>query len=108
MDGGMLVSYKVLCEGDLNSSITIEELLQNEKILKLIKSEFAKGLRNIDVRANKSATAIEIATEKELQTIEVSKNDYADILVLAEDDATTKKLFKKDCSRVELVDIETL
>lgn len=108
MDGAMVVSYKVLCEGDLNNSITLEELLLNEKILKLIQSEFAKGHRNIDVKANKSSSAIEIATKKEIQTIEVSKNDYADLLVLAEDDATTKKLFKKDCSRIELVDIKTL
>ncbi len=108
MDGGILISYKVLCEGDLNSSITIEELLKNEKILKLIKSEFAKGQRNIEVKPNKDFTAIEIATAKEIQTLQVEKNDYADILVLAEDDATAKKLFKKDCSRIELVDIETV
>ena len=35
------------------------------------------------------------------------KDDYADVLVLAEEDATAKKIFKKDCSMVELVDIET-
>lgn len=108
MDGGILVSYKVLCEGDFYSSITIEELLQNEKMLKLIKSEFAKGQRNIDVRANKTDTAIEIATQKEIQTLNVNKNDYADILVLAEEDATVKKILKKDCSRIELIDIETI
>lgn len=108
MDGGILISYKVLCEGDFYSSITIKELLENEKILRLIKTEFAKGQRNIDIKVNKDATAIEIATIKEIQTLDVNKNDYADILVLAEEDATTKKLLKKECSRVELIDIETV
>ena len=107
MDGGILISYKVLCDGDFYSSITVEELLKNEKVLRLIKSEFAKGLRNIDVSFDKSNTTIELFTQKDIQTFEVRKDDYADVLVLAEEDATAKKLFKKDCSMVELVDIET-
>lgn len=108
MDGEILISYKVLCDGDLNRSVTIEELLKNEKILKVIKTEFAKGLRNIELKPNQNNTAIELSTIKEIQTLEVNKNDYADILALAEDDATSKKLFKKDCSRVELIDMETV
>ncbi|MDY0116735.1 MAG: hypothetical protein RBR59_04050 [Sulfurimonadaceae bacterium] len=108
MDGGILVSYKVLCDGDFSSLVTLEELLANEKVLRLIKSEFAKGQRNIDIKTNKDATALEIGTIKEIQTLDVNKNDYADILVLAEEDATTKKLLKKECSRVELIDIKTV
>jgi hypothetical protein len=107
MDGDIMISYKVLCEGDFYSSVTMDELLENEKIFRLIKSEFAKGQRKIDINVNKNNTAIELATQKDIQTLEVQKNDYADILALAEDDATSKKLFKKECSRVELVDIET-
>ncbi|MDY0195851.1 MAG: hypothetical protein WC253_08495 [Sulfurovaceae bacterium] len=107
MDGGMLISYKVLCDGDFYNSITIEELLKNEKILRLIKSEFAAGHRNIDISFDKNNTTIQLATQKDIQTFEVRKDDYADVLVLAEEDATAKKLFKKDCSMVELVDIET-
>ena len=107
MNGGILVSYRVLCEGDFYSSITIEELLKNENILKAIKSEFAKGHRNIDVRYDKDKTAVELVTKKDTYKCEVDKNDYADIIVLAEEDATAKKLFKKDCSAIEVVDIET-
>ncbi|MDD5549447.1 MAG: hypothetical protein PHI79_07645 [Sulfurovaceae bacterium] len=107
MDGGILISYKVLCEGDFYSSITIEELLKNEKVLRLIKSEFATGHRNVDISFDKSNTTIKLATQKDVQTFEAHKDDYADVLVLAEEDATAKKLFKKDCSGVELVDIET-
>jgi len=47
MEGNIVVTYRILCESDLNTSIKLQELLLNEKISKAIKSEFAKGLRNI-------------------------------------------------------------
>ena len=34
------------------------------------------------------------------------KDDFADLLSLAEEDATSRKLFKKECVGIELVDIE--
>ncbi len=108
MNGNIIVTYKILCDSDLNTEVKLQELLLNEKVSKAIKSEFAKGLRNIElVTASEEATLI-VETAKELYTLEVSKDDFADILVLAEEDAIARKLFKKDCSRVELVDIETL
>jgi fructose-1,6-bisphosphatase/inositol monophosphatase family enzyme len=108
MEGNIVVTYKILCESDLNTSIKLQELLLNEKISKAIKSEFAKGLRNIElVTEDKDATLI-VETAKELYSFEVLKDDFADILVLAEENAISRKLFKKDCSRVELVDIETI
>ena len=108
MNGNIVVTYKVLCESDLNRSILLSELLSNEKISKVIKSEFAKGLRNIELSSESGESVCKVESAKELYTFEVSKDDYADILALAEDDAMSRKLFKKDCSRVELVDIETL
>jgi hypothetical protein len=108
MNGNIVVTYKVLCESDLNTSVTLKELLLNEKVSKAIKSEFAKGFRNIELNTNNAEASLVVETSKELYTFEVSKDDFADILVLAEEDATTRKLFKKDCSRVELVDMETL
>ena len=108
MDGNIVVTYKVLCESDLNKSILLSELLLNEKIAKVIKSEFAKGLRNIELFTESGEAICRVESTKELHTFEVSKDDFADILALAEDDAAAKKLFKKDCSRVELVNIETL
>jgi len=103
-----MVTYKILCNGDLNKEISLEELLLNEKVVKAIKSEFAKGFRNIALLSNTTDASLKIETTKELHSFEVTKNDFADILVLAEEDAATKKLLKKDCERVELVDIETL
>jgi len=102
-----MVTYKILCETDLNKTVVLEELFQNEKVAKVIKSEFAKGFRNIDLFSTFKEASFSIETIKELHTFEVEKDDFADIFVLAEEDATNKKLFKKGCSRIELVDIET-
>ena len=46
--------------------------------------------------------------KKELYQFEVSKNDFADILDLVEENAKSRKLLKKECDRVEIVDIETV
>lgn len=107
MTGTIMVTYKILCESDLNKIVLLEELFQNEKVAKVIKSEFAKGFRNIELNSLLTEASFSINTQKELYNFEVQKDDFADILVLAEEDAVNKKLFKKGCSRIELVDIET-
>jgi hypothetical protein len=107
MDGKMLITYKILCDGDFSEKISLSQLLSNEKIEKVIKAEFAKGFRNITL-ATKEDAMLYIETSKELHTLEVAKDDFADLLTLAEEDANSKKLLKKECSRIELVDIETL
>jgi len=108
MDGKIMVTYKILCKSDFNLEITLEQLLSNEKVAKTIKSEFAKGVRNIDFSFKNIESLLKIETEKELYQFEALKDDFADLLSLAEDDATSKKLFKKDCVGIELVDIEIL
>ena len=108
MNGTILVTYKILCKADINREITLDSLLQNEKIVKIIKSEYAKGFRNLELFAQPSESVIKIETQKELHTFEVAKNDFADILDLVEEDAANKKLIKKECDRVELVNMETL
>lgn len=107
MDGIIMVSYKILCNADLNIELSLAELLQNKNILKSIKSEFAKGSRNVEF-SSKTDAIIKIETQRDVHTFEVSKDDYADILTLAEEDAKNKKLFKKECERIELVDIQTV
>ena len=108
MNGTIMVHYKILCKADLNKIVTLQELFKNEKIAKVIKSEFAKGHRNLTLIAEDAPSSLKIETLKELHSFEVNKDDFADILVLAEEDAANKKLIKKDCERVELVDLETL
>jgi len=84
-----------------------DELLENDKIFRAIKTEYAKGTRNTTLSCNEGAV-LKIETVKKVHTFEVSKNDFADLLVLAEEHAKNKKLLKKDCDRVKLVDIETM
>ncbi len=108
MKGKMNITYKVLCQKDTNLEITIDALLNNEKVVKAIKSEFANGVRNLVLNSEDKEALLTLATEKELYTFEVNKNDYADILDLAEENARSRKLFKKECDRVEIVDIETV
>lgn len=108
MDGKIMVTYKILCKSDFNLEITLEKLLTNEKVAKTIKSEFAKGIRNIDFSLKNSDYKLKIETQKELYQFEVLKDDFADLLSLAEEDATARKIYKKDCIGIELVDIETL
>ena len=102
-----MVSYKILCKADVDNKISIQELISNEKILKAIKSEYAKGIRNVAVLSHTKESYIKIESQKEVYSFEVQKDDYADLLVLAEEDASNRKLIKKDCDRVELVDIKT-
>ncbi len=108
MNGNIEVTYKIVNKKDLNLSLSLEELLTNEKIVKLIKSEFAKGYRNIDVKIDTELNdKFKLETIKDLHHFSVLKDDFADILTLAEEDASSRKLLKKDCF-VELVDIKTV
>ena len=108
MDGKIMVTYKILCKTDFNLEVTMEQLLGNEKVAKVVKSEFAKGIRNIDLNFKNNDCKLKIETQKELYQFEASKNDFADLVSLAEDDATSRKLTKKECVGIELVDIEIL
>lgn len=103
----MKVSYTIMCKNDVNLDISLSEILANEKVSKAIKSEFAKGLRNLTLSSSDEAS-LHITTQKKVYEFTVSKNDFADILVLAEEDARKHKRIKKECEGVELVDIITL
>jgi antitoxin component of MazEF toxin-antitoxin module len=107
MDGTMKVSYKMLCDGDVSNEVSLTEILQNEKVAKAIKSEFAKGLRNIALSTSEDIK-IEISTDKEIFEFEAEKKDFSDLIELAEEDARAHKRIKKGCSGIELVDFVTL
>ncbi len=107
MEGTMKVSYKMLCDGDVYNEVSLTEILENEKVAKAIKSEFAKGLRNIALSTSEDVK-IEISTDKEIFEFEAEKKDFADLIELAEEDAREHKRTKKGCSGVELVDFVTL
>lgn len=108
VNGNIEVTYKVVNQKDLNLSIGLKELLKNEKIVKAIKNEFAKGYRNIDIKIDSELNdKFTLETIKEHYSFTVLKDDFADIITLVEEDAMGRKLLKKDCF-VELVDIKTV
>jgi len=107
MNGTMKVKYKMLCDSDVYKEVTLSELLNNEKVAKVIKGEFAKGLRNIAVSSSENIK-IEISTQKEIYEFEADKKDFADLIELAEEDAKEHKRIKKGCAGVEIVDFTTV
>ncbi len=107
MEGMIKINYTVMCQNDVNKEVSLSALLANEKVKKAIKSEFASGLRNLALSA-KEESMVYIKTQKEVFAFTASKNDFADLLELAEEDARKHKRFKKGCDGVELVDIVTV
>jgi len=101
------VSYTVMCKNDVSKEIRLSDIIANEKVAKAIKGEFAKGLRNL-VLSYRDETEIFLKTQKEVFEFTVSKNDFADLLELAEEDARKHKRIKKECDGVELIDILTI
>jgi len=107
MDGLIRVSYTVMCKNDVYKEISLAEVLKNEKIVRAIKSELATGLRNLTL-STKEDTSVYIKTQKEIFEFTTSKNDFADLLEIAEEDARKNKRLKKECDGVELIDILTI
>ena len=107
MEGQITVTYAILCDDDVNIDLDIQALLANEKVQKLIKSEFAKGARNLVIDAADATGVIHLSKEKQLHSFVIAKDDFADALSLAEEDARGKKLLKGKCNRIELIDLRT-
>ena len=107
MTGQVKVKYKVVCKGDINQEIPLEELLNNEKIFKAIKSAYSSGKKEITITALHEAK-VKMEAKKEIFEFLVEKNDFADLLDLAEEDARKNRRLKGVCQQVELVDYETL
>ncbi|MCH9741101.1 MAG: hypothetical protein K0U38_09755 [Epsilonproteobacteria bacterium] len=107
MQGKIKVSYSLICDNDIYEEVSLKQILENEKIVKLLKSEFTKGLRNIELTHSGEADII-LHTEKEVFFFEVEKKDFADLIELAEEDAKQHKRFKKGCQAVAIVDFVTL
>ncbi len=108
MQGKLKVTYQLICENDVHQEVSLNELIKNEKIVKLLKSEYAKGLRNLEIFTTEDTANIILKTQKELYEFETDKKDFADLIELAEEDAKERKLFKKGCQEIALVDFITL
>ncbi|HHD82075.1 MAG TPA: hypothetical protein ENK82_10075 [Campylobacterales bacterium] len=108
MEGKLMVSYSLICENDTYLEVSLNEILENEKVVKLLKSEFLKGIRNLELEASTQDAKIIFSTQKEIYTFEAEKKDFADLVELAEEDAKARKLFKKGCDAVKILDFVTL
>ncbi len=107
MEGKIKVTYTLICEKDTHKEISIEEIISNEKIVRLLKNEFTKGIRNLEISSAGESKVI-LKTEKELYTFVVDKQDFADLVELAEEDARLNKRLKKGCQVVEIIDFVTM
>ena len=107
MEGNMKVIYSLICKNDIHKEVHLSDILKNEKVIKAIKSEFAKGLRNIEVTGT-SETTVLISSIKEQFELVVNKSDFADLIELAEEDARKHKRIKKECDGIEIIDFVTL
>jgi hypothetical protein len=108
MEGKLMVTYSLICENDTYLEVSLKEILENEKIVKLLKSEFLKGVRNLNVETPSRDAKMIFSTQKEIYTFEAEKKDFADLIELAEEDAKERKLFKKGCEAVKIIDFVTL
>ncbi|MCK5854218.1 MAG: hypothetical protein KAG56_03285 [Sulfurovaceae bacterium] len=106
MHGKLKVTYALICDNDTHQELTLQEILKNEKITKLLKSEFSKGVRNLSITHQGEAKII-LSTQKEVFEFEAEKKDFADLIELAEEDAKGRKLFKKGCQAIEIIDFST-
>ena len=107
MDGYIDVDYTIMCKSDFYKEIALETLLANEKVARVIKAEFAKGVRNLELTSSCDKPVV-LKTQKEIYTFRARKDDFADLLELAEEDARKHKRFKKECEGVALADIRTV
>ena len=108
MEGQVEVTFTVLCENDFHKEISLQEILQSEKVIKAIKSDFCEGARNLSIGSSSKDVTITVASEKQIHSHQIDKNDIQDILELTEEFARSQKLLKASCTGVELKDFTTI
>jgi hypothetical protein len=108
MEGQITVTYTVICDNDIHIEVPLSELLANEKVQSLIKREFTKGARGVVMDSSKASGTVIIEKEKKEYQLTIQKDDFADALTLAEEDAKKRKILKNGCNMVELIDLTTV
>jgi len=108
MEGQVEVHFTVLCDNDFYKNIKLDELLQSEKVMKAIKSEYGQGARNLTLSTSQPETSITLGSEKKVHTHIIDKKDIQDIIELTEEYARTQKLFKAHCNSIELINFTTI
>ncbi len=102
MKGTMQVFFKILT-GD-SISVKLSDVLKNEKVVNVIKTNFGKGIRGAVINIQNEC---ELTIEKEnvIHNIEIQKKDFQDAMSFVEEYIEENKLNKKDFP-VEIVDIK--
>lgn len=108
MEGQINITYTVICDNDIHMELSLTEILANEKVSSLIKREFTKGARGVVMDSTRASGTIVIEKERKHYQMVIDKDDFADALTLAEEDAKKRKLLKSGCSMVELIDLVTV
>ena len=108
MEGQVEVHFTVLCDNDFYKEINLAELLQSEKVMKAIKSEYGEGARNLMLSTTQTQASITVGSEKKVHTHVIDKKDIQDIIELTEEYARTQKLLKTNCSSIELINFSTI
>jgi len=108
MEGQVEVHFTILCDNDFHKELSLKALLQSEKVIKAIKSEFGEGARNLLLNTSDEEVKITLSSEKKIHSHVIEKDDIQDILELTEEYARSQKLLKGNCSRVELKNFKTL
>ena len=105
MKGTMKATYKVLCDNDINVEVTIGDIFNDEDVMKVVRRKFAKSSKPME--QSLAAEKIVLTSLKQTYECEFPKEQYLDTLEICEEDARSKKLLKKGCDRIEVVDIAT-
>ncbi len=105
MTGALRISYIVLCDNDLNVTLTLADLLGDEKVARAIKNAYAKGKRDIEAVVDEPGH-VTVKNKKTVHEVVIPKDSFMDALTLAEEDARTNRRFKKGCERIEIVDLQ--
>jgi hypothetical protein len=108
MDGQVEVFFTILCDNDFDKEVLLSELLESEKVIKAIKSEYAQGARNLQITSSQNDVSLKIHSDKKVYSHIIDKNDIQDILELTEEYARSQKLLKAGCNRIELQNFTTI
>lgn len=110
MEGSLYVDYSVSIAGEEEIKASVFEIISDEKISKLIKSAFGKGIRGAELlfdEENMRNIFVAIGKKADVHTIELPKKDFADALTFAEEDAQSKGLMRKKDACVTLLNLRT-
>lgn len=104
MTGQIIVSYVVENLSD-HKTMTLQQLLEFDSVKKAIIKEMG-GKRNSVFDSSNIAGQVTLSNRSEVFTLEINKDDFADALTFAEDDAKNNKRLSGD-KVVTLIDLQT-